>query len=187
MNGAQDLGGMMGFGPVRAERGEPVFHGEWERRVFGVSYCCDMLGEWNIDMGRHACESLHPAEYLASSYYEIWFAALLKNLAARDLVAPDEVHAGRSLRPAKPTAARALRPQGVANAIGQSGSYRRPLAKPALFKAGDAARARTINPQGHTRLPRYVRGKEGVVKAVRGAFVFPDAHAHGKGEDPQWL
>ena len=44
-----------------------------------------------------------------------------------------------------------------------------------------------MNPTTHTRLPRYARGKIGLVEAVRGCFVFPDSNAHGGGEDPRWL
>jgi nitrile hydratase len=45
---------------------------------------------------------------------------------------------------------------------------------------------KNINPPTHTRLPRYTRGKIGIVEKVRGHFVFPDTNAHGAGEDPQW-
>ena len=69
MNGAQDLGGMMGFGPVVAEKNEPIFHAEWEKRALGITLCCGALGAWNIDISRHARETLHPADYLSSSYY----------------------------------------------------------------------------------------------------------------------
>ncbi|TIV38086.1 MAG: nitrile hydratase subunit beta, partial [Mesorhizobium sp.] len=31
MNGPQDLGGQMGFGPVAPEKDEPYFHAAWER------------------------------------------------------------------------------------------------------------------------------------------------------------
>jgi hypothetical protein len=48
-------------------------------------------------------------------------------------------------------------------------------------------RTRNISPEGHTRLPRYARGRIGEVIAVHGTHVFPDSNAHGKGEDPQWL
>lgn len=44
-----------------------------------------------------------------------------------------------------------------------------------------------MNPHGHTRLPRYARGKVGVVEARHGCHVFPDTNAHGLGEEPQWL
>ena len=48
-------------------------------------------------------------------------------------------------------------------------------------------RARVMNPLGHTRLPRYVRGRKGMIARVHGVHVFPDSNAGGKGEDPQWL
>jgi nitrile hydratase len=58
---------------------------------------------------------------------------------------------------------------------------------PARFAVGDTVKTRVINPTTHTRLPRYARGKQGVVEVVRGVFVFPDSNAHGRGEDPRWL
>jgi nitrile hydratase len=53
------------------------------------------------------------------------------------------------------------------------------------FRPGDRVRIRNINPTTHTRLPAYVRGKLGTVEQDYGVFVFPDTHAHGKGEKPQ--
>ena len=53
------------------------------------------------------------------------------------------------------------------------------------FKAGDPVVVRNINPIGHTRLPRFVRGRSGVVQGQRGSFVFPDTRAHGLGDKPQ--
>ncbi|MFZ2106094.1 MAG: nitrile hydratase subunit beta, partial [Roseiarcus sp.] len=37
MNGAQDLGGMMGFGPIAPEADEPMFHHRWEKRAHAVT------------------------------------------------------------------------------------------------------------------------------------------------------
>ena len=53
------------------------------------------------------------------------------------------------------------------------------------LKPGDKVLVRNINPTTHTRLPRYVRGKHGVVTSDHGVFVFPDTEAHGKGANPQ--
>src|SRR5262249_20622179 len=55
----------------------------------------------------------------------------------------------------------------------------------ARFLAGDGVVARNIHPAGHTRLPRYVRDKPGVVVADRGVFSFPAANAAGEGLTPQ--
>jgi hypothetical protein len=71
MNGVDDMGGMMNFGPVVAEADEPTFHAEWERRIFGLSMAAGATGAWNIDICRRVRESTPPAEYLSSMYYEI--------------------------------------------------------------------------------------------------------------------
>ena len=55
------------------------------------------------------------------------------------------------------------------------------------FKPGDAVRARTIEPAGHTRLAGYVRGKQGVVERDHGVFHLPDASAAGQGDQPQHI
>ena len=94
MNGAQDLGGTMGHGPVNPELDEPVFHGDWERQVFALTLAMGFFGQWNIDKGRFARESLPPAQYLSSTYYQIWFAALCKLLVANGFVTqtdPDDL------------------------------------------------------------------------------------------------
>jgi nitrile hydratase len=186
MNGAQDMGGMMGFGPVLAETDEPVFHAAWERRVFALTLAMGAPGDWNIDQGRAARESLHPAEYLAKSYYEIWIAGLEKMMAERGLVSPDEIAAGKVLHPAK-AVPRVLMAERVATMLASGGPTERAATAPQRFQIGERVRARNIHPMGHTRLPRYVRGHAGRVTHVHGAHVLPDSNAAGLGEDPQWL
>lgn len=186
MNGAQDLGGMMGFGPVRPEVDEPVFHAPWERRAFALTLAAGFTGQWNIDAARAARESMPPARYLASSYYEIWLDALERMLVDRGMVDADELSAGRSLRPAKP-GIRAVPASAVPQVLVRGGPTERPAGSPARFGVGDAVRAQVMNPVHHTRLPRYLRGRRGVVERVHGVHVFPDASARGLGESPQWL
>ena len=53
------------------------------------------------------------------------------------------------------------------------------------FAAGQRVVARNIHPTGHTRIPRYVRGRTGMVAIDHGVFVFPDTNAHDRGEAPQ--
>jgi nitrile hydratase beta subunit len=186
MNGAQDLGGMMGFGPVAVEADEPWFHAEWEKRAFAVTLAMGATGAWNLDMSRHARESLHPADYLASSYYEIWTKGIEKLVVQTGLVAPDELKAGCALTAPAPVQ-RVLKAEDVANALARGAPTERAAEQPARFDVGDHVLTRTMHPSGHTRLPRYARGKRGVVERVNGVFVFPDANAHGRGENPQWL
>lgn len=96
MNGAHDLGGMDGFGPVEAEPNEPVFHAEWERRVFAMTVAMGFYGAWNIDMSRYARERMDPAAYLATSYYEHWLHGLETLLVEQGLITAGELAARRA-------------------------------------------------------------------------------------------
>jgi nitrile hydratase beta subunit len=185
VNGAADLGGMMGFGPVIPEPEDERFHAEWERRALALVLAMGAARRWSIDASRFARESLPPSVYLSSTYYAIWTMGLERLLVAAGLVGADELEAGRAftsgedVRSWSPDEARAL--------LAAGSSYARPAPGAQHFSVGDAVRTRVMHPVGHTRLPRYARGKAGVVERVHGAHVLPDANAHGAGEQPQWL
>ncbi len=186
MNGAQDMGGMHGFGPVIPEPNEPVFHAEWEKRAFALALAMAMPGQWNIDASRFARENRDPAEYLSMSYYQIWFAALETMLKERALVADEEIGAGHALHEPTPVK-RVLSCDDVLKVLHRGGPTERETNTQSRFEPGDRVRAKNINPLTHTRLPRYVRGHVGTVERVIGCHVFPDSNAHGHGENPQWL
>jgi len=184
-NSLHDMGGMHGFGRVGPEPDEPPFHARWEGRVFALRRAIGFAGLWTIDADRASLEALPPLDYLRSSYYRRWFLGLESQLVRYGLVGADELAAGHSLR------AHAGLPRRLAaadvEAILVRGEFSRPTNTPARFKEGDRVRARNINPATHTRLPRYARGKIGLVEAVRGCHVFPDSAALGAGDNPQWL
>ncbi|MCJ2057578.1 nitrile hydratase subunit beta [Methylobacterium sp. J-048] len=186
MNGAQDLGGAHGFGPVMPEPDEPVFHADWERRVFALAMAMGYTGAWNLDGSRATRESLPPVQYLASSYYEIWLAALEQQVVATGLASAEEIAAGRASEAAKPVA-RVLARDGLEARFRAGFPSSRDSAGPARFAVGEAVIARNIHPPDHTRLPRYVRGKRGRVERVDGTFVYPDTNAYKTGENPTWL
>ena len=186
MNGAQDLGGQMGFGPVAPEADEPVFHAAWEERALGLNLSAGAMGAWSIDEVRHARESLHPADYYRSSYYEIWVKALEALLLRHGFVTAEELAAGHAAGPGTQPK-RVLKAADVAGMLGRGTPFAREPSGPAAFAPGDRVRTLVIHPRGHTRLPRYARGKLGTVEAVNGAHVLPDANAHGRGEAPEWL
>lgn len=186
MNGPQDLGGQMGFGAVAPETNEPIFHADWEKRALGVTLTAGAMGAWNIDESRHARESLHPADYYASSYYEIWIKALEVLLQRHEFVSARDLAEGDAVDPAA-TPKRVLKAENVAAMLAKGGPCDRPVATPARFAAGQRVRTKNFHPIGHTRLPRYARDKQGVIEAVREGFVFPDTNAHGRGENPQWV
>jgi nitrile hydratase beta subunit len=183
MNGVHDLGGMHGFGPVEIEKNEPVFHSEWEKRAFALTLACGFLGRWNIDMGRYAREQMPPAEYLATSYYEHWFFGLEKLLVEQGLVSAQELVAGRAAgRAAEPHAVAATE---VATRLRNRRHARVDAEVAPKFRVGDSVVARNLNPAGHTRLPRYARGRHGVIARDHGVFVFADTHAMNRDKKPQ--
>lgn len=180
------MGGAMGFGPVVPEADEPPFHADWEKRALAVTLAMGATGQWNLDMMRFERESLPPLQYLGSSYYQIWLAALSTMLVRRGLASEQEIAQGRVLQPAI-AVARTLHAADVPAALARGAPTERPAAVPAAFAVGDAVHTRELNPTSHIRLPRYVRDKPGTIFAVHGCHVFPDTHAAGQGESPQWL
>lgn len=186
MNGAQDLGGQHGFGLVAPEPEADKFHADWEKRVLAVTVAMGATGAWNIDMVRHARESMPPADYLASTYYEIWYAGLVRLLVENGLASDEEISTGVTESAGK-MLPRKLTADNVAAVLAAGASVERDPTAPARFAIGDRVRARVMNPKTHTRLPRYARGRPGRVERIHGVHVFADSHAHGLGEDPQWL
>jgi nitrile hydratase len=168
MDGIHDLGGMAGFGAVEVERDEPTFHEPWERSAFGLNLVgIGVLAAYNVDEYRHAVERMEPAHYLAASYYERVLTAVASLLVERGVVSHAELEerAGGPFPLARPAAATS------ADGIAQGRTPR--------FAGGDSVRVRDIRPAGHTRVPRYVRGKRGTVVHVAPRFSYPDAAAHG--------
>ncbi|GAA1826246.1 nitrile hydratase subunit beta [Pseudonocardia alni subsp. carboxydivorans] len=186
MNGAHDLGGAMGFGPVEPEPEDVRFHAGWEPLVLALTLAAARPGGWSIDESRHARESLPPPVYLTLTYYEIWLAATEELLVTHGLVGADELDAGRSLRP-RADAPAALDADAAARVLATGAPTERDGTGPPRFAPGDRVRARVMHPRGHTRLPRYVRGRCGTVETHRGTHVLPDARAHGHGECPEPL
>ena len=186
MNGAHDMGGMQGFGPVQPEANEPLFHADWERRVMRLTLAMGATGMWNIDMSRRARETRSPADYLAKSYYELWLAGLEALIVETGLAAPDEIESGSSKGPAAPVK-QVLTADKLAAALAAGSPSVRAMARPPRFNVGDRVRTRELNPATHIRLPRYVRGRQGTVHLAHGAHVLPDANAHGRGESPEHL
>ncbi len=186
MNGAQDLGGKMGFGPVDPEADEPVFHADWEGRALGLTLCAGALGLWTIDESRHARESLHPADYYSSTYYEIWIKGLETLLVRHGCVTAEELK-NETVQSPPPQGLAPLPAEKMPAVLAKGGPCDRAIDSKARFAVGDRVLVRNVNPEGHTRIPTYAKGRIGTVEEVAGAFVFPDDNAHGRGENPQWL
>lgn len=176
---------MDGTGALDIEANEPVFHHDWERKVFSFALALIGARYFGLDEVRHAVERMPPADYLLAPYYETWLYGMTSLLLEKNVLTPEELEAGRSMRPDN---GKLLPP------------FSRPMAEyimnhpvPTMvdadlaprFKPGDAVVARNFHPAGHTRLPRYARGKRGIVEEVYGIFPFSDSVAHGGPERPQ--
>jgi nitrile hydratase len=184
MNGVHDMGGMHGMGPIEHEENEPVFHARWEARIFALNRALGAWGKWNIDASRHSRELIPAAEYLRMSYYERFLAGLGELAVRSGLLRRTELETGQpsdSSKKATPPLTAAMIPPMVSKGVATS---RNVAVKPA-FKVGQRVRARNVHPAGHTRLPRYARGKTGKIVHDHGVFVFPDTNAHFLGEKPQ--
>jgi nitrile hydratase len=185
MDGVHDMGGMDGFGKVEVEKDEPVFHAPWEGRVLAMQRAMGFAGAWHIDHSRYAQEQLAPQVYLGVSYYLRWALAMEKNVTERGYATPDELKAGHALTAGK-NLPRKMTMESFSAGLCRNTFYRTPQG-PARFKPGDRVRTKNIHPLTHTRLPRYARGKLGVVERCHGCHMYPDSVAVDRGDNPQWL
>ncbi|HVM08374.1 MAG TPA: nitrile hydratase subunit beta [Acidimicrobiales bacterium] len=165
MDGIHDLGGAEGFGRVVAERDEPVFHTDWERRACGLTMGTFLAQLSNGGQFRHAIERMDPIHYLMSSYYEHWLTGVATRAVEAGIVERDELErrAGGHFPLSQPVTAHP----------------RLPSPSEAQFAVGDAVRVRNVATSGHTRCPQYVRRARGTVVRVDPAVSLPDVEAHG--------
>jgi nitrile hydratase len=184
MNGVHDMGGMHGMGPIRYEKNEPVFHAEWEARVFAMNRALGAWGRWNIDASRYQKEIIPAAEYLRMSYYERFLVSMTELAISTGLLTRSELESGNPA-PDSGKLTPPLTAEKVATLVGKGIPASRNVPAAPRFRVGQQVRARNLNPVGHTRLPRYVRGKRATIERDHGVFVFPDSNAHFLGEKPQ--
>lgn len=185
------MGGRFGDGPVIPDPAGGVFHEDWHARALALTLASGSLGQWNLDVSRHARERLAPMDYTAFSYYEKWMGGLATLLVESGVVTRDEL-AGKADAAPSPLAERRLKAAEVADVLAKGGPADRPSNIAPTFKAGDLVRvrARAENQKvngGHTRLPSYAAGAKGRVLRLHGSHILPDSHAHGTGEAPEPL
>ena len=185
MDGIHDMGGTQGWGTVTIDPDEPVFAEPWEGKAFAYGALSARLSGTNLDAMRHAIDRQHPYDYLVDGYYGRWLGCVETLLVDSGVLAPG---GGRGAGEA--AEGRGRRGAGRADAEqARLPAHRRRFAPgdpdPPRFEVGQAVRARSWGSDGHTRLPRYVRGHTGTVTALLPAQVLPDTHAHFTGENAQ--
>ena len=184
MNGPHDMGGLQNAGPLEYEKDEPVFHAPWEARIYALTRAMRAWRRWTLDADRHALEVIPAADYLRMSYYERWAHRLAEQVVKYGFVSKEEIDGGKAApgsTKANPAFTLATAHRWLSREIPSSQD---PQVRP-RFKVHQRVRARNINPIGHTRLPRYVRGKAGVIVRDHGVYLYPDTNAHAQGEKRQ--
>jgi nitrile hydratase len=168
MDGIHDLGGIDGFGPVDAPPTEPVFAEEWERRALRAMMAT-IIG---LDAGggrfRHSIERMDPGHYLTSTYYEHWLTGVSTLLVEAGKTTSHELDRRAGGRFPLSRADRGSSPDPAET------DHTEPR-----FSPGDHVRVREWHPLGHTRAPRYVQGKRGIITRLDGPHNLPDFEAHG--------
>lgn len=176
MDGIHDLGGMHGFGPVLREADEPVFHEAWEGRLYAMRVSTPLADPGNL---RPHIERMVPGQYLNSSYYEKWLHGWTQILFENGVLTEEEIQAREVALAAHPDADLPRRddPARARQALERLRTPQ-PLQREAKaqprFRIGDPVQTRHFHPPGHTRLPRYARGKKGAVTGYYGFQDFAD-------------
>ena len=183
------VGGIDGLGPINIEQDEPVFHTDWERRVFGAFF-----STWgtvtNLDEVRDARERIPPDVFYASTYYERWVDSLEMLLLEKGVVSSHELAEAQQRYRTDPGAPLPTNndPERVDRALRvlyEGGDGWRDIEAEPAFAVADQVVTKPSGWPGHTRLPRYVLGKRGVVELVHDAYVLPDSNHAGRGEYAQ--
>lgn len=191
MTRVHDMGGRFGDGAITPEADGIPRLGDWQARALALTLATGSLGQWNIDVSRHARERLSPADYGRFSYFEKWIAALADLLVETGVLTEDDLR-GDGAAGAHPLAGRAMKAEAVAGVLARGGPADRPSNVAARFEVGQAVR--TLRPAanrlvdgGHTRLPAYAAGARGRIVLKHGSHVLPDSSAHRLGEAPEPL
>ena len=190
-----DIGGDLGYGPILHDPEEPVFHYEWERRVFGVLFQVLRITAQRPGEMRYAIERLAEDDYFKhGGYVGRWEAVSELRLEEDGYLEKGELDQVLGALEGTGPASRArpiekknlnLLPDDVGVKIPGARTVRRELPNLPRFEVGELVLAPETHQKGHTRLPAYVAGKQGRIVAIHPAEVLPDSSAHGLGARPQ--
>ena len=164
MDGIHDMGGMHGFGPLSQARDNRPFHADWESSGYVFALLASQKGFFSFDGGRHAIERIPARDYMRMSYFERVLTGVASMYVERGVVEHAELErlAGGPFPLSRPIT------PGQKAESSHSG-----------FDVGAAVRVRVWPTSGHSRAPRYVHGKAGIIVGVAPSAHFPGEAAHG--------
>jgi nitrile hydratase beta subunit len=178
MDGVHDLGGVQGFGPIEIDDDPRPFHHAWEARMWGINEGLKGDPSWTLDWWRHVRELIQPLDYLTRPYFDQWAQVYAALLVDSGMASVQEVAQGRPRDPGRSDIV-PMRPEEVRAASAGAESFRRDGGAKPNYTVGQTVTTRSVGAAGHTRLPRYTRGRSGTIHAYRGNHILPDAKARG--------
>lgn len=179
MNRVHDMGGMQGLGELRYEEHEPGFHEPWAGRVHALMAALDLFRGFRVEI-----EAIPAADYLRMSYYERWLTSINEQIVKNELVTRTEIEHCRA-DPGSVKATPSLTPAEARETTFRTPQSELEVEIAARFQVGERVRGRNMQPTTHTRMPRYTRGKTGVVERDRGVFGLPDNEVYSLDPKPQ--
>ena len=120
-----------------------------------------------------------PVAYLSWSYYEHWYFVTALSLLQAGMITVEELRTGHAAA-GTPEARRCQPARTMWTDLQDGRQLRADRCIVVPLRRRPDRKARNMQPIGHTRLPRYARGKAGIVQRWHGAHVLPDTNAHGE-------
>jgi nitrile hydratase len=182
------LGGLEGLPePLNLEK--RVFVEDWEERIFGIHVA--MMGlsnhlgsalpqypiddvptafkdEWTWASLRTGAEAMNPFDYFKFRYYEKWLGGITQFFVDQGYITEHELSSRQAELADAPAAAAdgtsAIDDQ-VVEYLRKGDSPRRDVAHP-KFAVGDRVRITNVPAAAHTRLPGYLRAREGTIERI---------------------
>ncbi len=176
MDGAHDLGGKQGFGPIEVETDFVAFHEPWQARGWAITRST-FQSDWTLDWWRHVRELIDPVDYLSRHYFDSWLQLQTAALIDSGALTLEEAVTGKAAGPAVDFDA--MTPETPAEIASKPAYFDRPLDSAPAYQPGDAIRTRSTGATGHCRLPGYAQGRQGRIHAYHGAHIFADDSAKG--------
>ena len=177
MDGAHDLGGKQGFGPIEVETDFVAWHEPWQGRAWAITRSTG-APDWTIDWWRHVRELIDPVDYLSRPYFDSWLQLQTAALIDSGVLTLEEAVTGKAAGPAAD--ADPMAPEAPAKIAAKPATFDRPLDSAPAYRPGDAIRTRSMGASGHCRLPAYAQGRRGRIHAYHGAHIFADDSAKGE-------